>query len=225
LEKGNSVKLVGVLAPGVLVAGILVSVSSANAGVVLSDNFDSDTATLNWPGDSVFQSIPQPGNVAGLPSVDLVSASDGFANLVFHGNSVDLDGTTGSGNSPAGELQSITSLSTGSYTVQFEFAGNERGAPPETTVVSIGNQSFSLTPPNSQGYTLTTLFFTNVSDKLSFTDLGPSDQQGNLIDNVVVTTGVPEPSTWAMMVLGFAGLGYAAFRRSNGKSRLEGVIA
>jgi hypothetical protein len=27
--------------------------------------------------------------------------------------------------------------------------------------------------------------------------------------------GVPEPSTWAMMLLGFAGLGYAAFRRSN----------
>ena len=26
-------------------------------------------------------------------------------------------------------------------------------------------------------------------------------------------TTVPEPSTWAMMVLGFAGLGYAATRR------------
>jgi hypothetical protein len=26
--------------------------------------------------------------------------------------------------------------------------------------------------------------------------------------------GVPEPSTWAMMALGFAGLGYAAFRRN-----------
>jgi hypothetical protein len=33
--------------------------------------------------------------------------------------------------------------------------------------------------------------------------------------------GVPEPSTWAMMLLGFAGLGYAAFRR-NGSS--EAVV-
>jgi hypothetical protein len=206
-------KLFGVLAPGVLAAAILAGAPSANAGVVFSDNFDADTPTLNWPGDSVFQSIPQPGNVAGLPSVDLVGASDGFGNLAFQGNSVDLDGSTGSGNSPAGELQSTTSLSTGSYTVQFEFAGNERGATPETTVISIGGKSFSLTPPNTQGYTLTTLLFTNVSGKLSFTDLGPSDQQGNLIDNVVVTTGVPEPSTWAMMVLGFAGLGFAASRR------------
>ena len=218
-------KLIGVLAPGMLAAAIFAGAPSAYAGVVLSDNFDSDNPMLNWPGDGVFQSIPQSGNVQGLPSVDLVSASDGFGNLVFQGNSVDLDGSTGSGNSPAGELQSIASLSTGSYTVQFEFAGNERGAPAETTVVSIGGESFSLTPLNNQPFALTTLFFTNVSGPLSFTDPGPSDQQGNLIDNVVVTTGVPELSTWAMMMLGFAGLGYAAFRRSNGKPRLEGVTA
>jgi len=59
-----------------------------------------------------------------------------------------------------------------------------------------------------------TLYFTNVSGPLTFTELGPSDQQGNLIDNVVVTTGVPEPSTWAMMLLGFAGLGFAAYQGS-----------
>ena len=29
-----------------------------------------------------------------------------------------------------------------------------------------------------------------------------------------VTATVPEPSTWAMMLLGFAGLGFAGFRRS-----------
>ncbi len=26
--------------------------------------------------------------------------------------------------------------------------------------------------------------------------------------------GVPEPSTWAMMILGFAGIGFMAYRRS-----------
>jgi PEP-CTERM motif len=31
----------------------------------------------------------------------------------------------------------------------------------------------------------------------------------------VVTGSVPEPSTWAMMLLGFAGLGYAAVRRKS----------
>jgi hypothetical protein len=35
----------------------------------------------------------------------------------------------------------------------------------------------------------------------------------------VLGAAVPEPSTWALMLLGFAGLGYAAFRRSR-KARL-----
>jgi hypothetical protein len=36
------------------------------------------------------------------------------------------------------------------------------------------------------------------------------------------TTVIPEPSTWAMMVLGFIGLGYAAFRR-NSKARATAI--
>jgi hypothetical protein len=31
---------------------------------------------------------------------------------------------------------------------------------------------------------------------------------------VALTVGVPEPSTWAMMLLGFAGLGFAGYRTS-----------
>jgi len=34
-----------------------------------------------------------------------------------------------------------------------------------------------------------------------------------------VGSAVPEPSTWAMMMLGFAGLGYGAFRR-NAKAKV-----
>ena len=30
-----------------------------------------------------------------------------------------------------------------------------------------------------------------------------------------ILAAVPEPSTWAMMILGFAGIGYMAFRRRN----------
>jgi hypothetical protein len=30
-----------------------------------------------------------------------------------------------------------------------------------------------------------------------------------------VATSVPEPSTWAMMILGFAGVGFMAYRRQN----------
>ena len=34
-----------------------------------------------------------------------------------------------------------------------------------------------------------------------------------------VTPAVPEPSTWALMLLGFAGLGFAGYRRSRGAAR------
>ena len=43
---------------------------------------------------------------------------------------------------------------------------------------------------------------------------------GNAFEFTLAT--VPEPSTWAMMVIGFAGLGYAAFRR-NSKGRALAV--
>ena len=41
-------------------------------------------------------------------------------------------------------------------------------------------------------------------------------QSGNdfAIDNVLVSGAVPEPSTWAMMLLGFVGLGFMASRRT-----------
>jgi len=35
-----------------------------------------------------------------------------------------------------------------------------------------------------------------------------------VVDNVSLTAAVPEPATWAMMVLGFAGIGLLGYRRS-----------
>lgn len=32
--------------------------------------------------------------------------------------------------------------------------------------------------------------------------------------------GTPEPSTWAMLIIGFGGMGYLAYRRRNGKTAL-----
>ena len=140
-------KLHAIFVSGVLAAGSVAAASSAHAGTVFSDNFDSDAAVLNWSGDSVFTSIPAPGNVYGMPSVDLVGVGDGFGYLAYEGNSVDLDGTTGyNDRAIAGELQSTTSLSQGNYTVQFVLAGNLRGAAAQTTRVEIGSVYYDLNP-------------------------------------------------------------------------------
>jgi hypothetical protein len=63
---------------------------------------------------------------------------------------------------------------------------------------------------------------------LSFTDVGPpaaivagtlrsftSDVSGDF------SSSVPEPSTWAMMLLGFAGLGYVGFRKARARSAIS----
>ena len=72
----------------------------------------------------------------------------------------------------------------------------------------------ALTPGNADPFTTHTYSFTTATaGNLVFTDSGPSNQQGNLLDNVSLTA-VPEPASWAMMIVGLFGLG-AALRRRN----------
>ena len=68
----------------------------------------------------------------------------------------------------------------------------------------------------------------NRAASLSFTDVSPSaaivlgtlrsfrsDVSGDF------SSSVPEPSTWAMMLLGFAGLGYVGFRKARARSAIS----
>jgi hypothetical protein len=49
-------------------------------------------------------------------------------------------------------------------------------------------------------------------DDVFLTKTNLSDPITGQISNVVIV-GVPEPSTWAMVILGFAGVGYMTYRR------------
>ena len=221
------------LVASVLAALVLgVSIQGARAAVVtsISDNFTStdptnNTPMLNWLGDSVFTSVPATANQTGKPSVDLIGPGF-FGELAPGGalsglNAVDLDGSTGSGFTPAGSLQSNDSLAAGTYQVSFYLAGNLRGAPAQTTNVTVGNQLIAAIGPvpNNQQYQLYSFIFSTTGGQLSFTDTGPSDQQGDLLALVNVAA-VPEPSTWAMMVLGFLGVGLMAYRRRGADFRI-----
>jgi hypothetical protein len=171
--------------------------------VILTDNFDTGPGTLNWPGDSVFTST---GSVT-HSSVDLIPVGNQYDLQPGSGFYVDLDGTTGSGNNPAGQLTSVLSVAAGTYTLTFDLAGNLRDAPAQTTTVSLGNWSVNLTPANNAGFGLESFTFTTTGGNLMFTEQGPSNQQGNLLDNVNLTAGVPEPASWAMMIVGLLGVG------------------
>jgi hypothetical protein len=63
---------------------------------------------------------------------------------------------------------------------------------------------------------------------LSFTDVSPTARivagsLGSFTSDVSgdFSSTVPEPSTWAMMLLGFAGLGYAALRKGRARSAIS----
>ena len=43
----------------------------------------------------------------------------------------------------------------------------------------------------------------------------PYDFNQGLVTGFNTVAAVPEPSTWAMMILGFAGVGFMAYRRKN----------
>ncbi len=199
--------------------------STAQAGIVFSDDFTTSgqIPTDNWTGDAFFTPFPLPPT-SGQPSVDLVGGSN-FGSLAPNAgnttaatasliglNAVDLDGSTGNGNSPAGILVSNVSLAPGNYTVTFALAGNLRGAAPQTTIVDfLGSDTFiEITPANNQPYTWYTFSAVGASGPLVFADFGPSSQQGSLLADVTVSA--PEASTWAMMGLGFAGLAFAGYR-------------
>jgi len=60
--------------------------------------------------------------------------------------------------------------------------------------------------------------FTAQSASTTLSFLGYTGNAYIGLDNVdvepIVSPGVPEPSTWAMMLLGFAGVGFAGYRRA-----------
>jgi hypothetical protein len=56
---------------------------------------------------------------------------------------------------------------------------------------------------------------TTNSTTFAFLNGDPSGDNSNGLDNIVISTAVPEPSTWAMMILGFFGIGFMAYRRKS----------
>ena len=141
-----------------------------------------------------------------------------------------IDGTPGFG--PSGGYgyveQTIGGLVSGqSYTLSFWQAGTQEytvtGDQTEYFQVSLGDQSWNSTTMNvpSQGFApwaefMTTFTWDGVGNVLQIAAVGSGDPAFALLSDVSltgVTGGVPEPSTWALLGVGFAGLSFAAHRR------------
>ncbi len=167
-----------------------------------------------------------PWNVTGTGSgpyggagVDLIGGYWQAPNSVPGTGSVDLDG-----DAPGGISQTLSLTSGKSYTLSFYLSGNPDGYPTTKTVnVSVGNlnETFTYTLGASNSETNMNYVFEKVAFTASATNtlaFASQDNDGSpwgpVVGGVSVSSSVPEPSTWALMLAGFAGLGFAGYRRN-----------
>jgi hypothetical protein len=117
---------------------------------------------------------------------------------------------------------------TGTYQVTSQFFGDDIGENSHT--VDVLNQGVAVLPAsiiNSYGGTATYDFTVSptAGQELRFVvDEGPLNNCGFCDLSTGLTaqiSAVPEPSTWAMMILGFCGLSFMAYRRKQTGSALS----
>ncbi|WP_293682761.1 PEPxxWA-CTERM sorting domain-containing protein [uncultured Phenylobacterium sp.] len=179
------------------------------SAAVFIDNFEGYTVALNQGN---FQ-----GNwmVAG-GTVDLVGPGL-FAELCNAGSKcVDLDGS--SANAGVFTSSAFELIAGETYTATYDLAANRRVGADDVLTVEFGTASAVYTLAStsaSDPFATYSLSFTPVTTgaySLSFSTAG-GDNVGPLLDNVLVSAAIPEPATWAMMIMGFGGAGTLIRRR------------
>ena len=117
--------------------------------------------------------------------------------------------------------QTVTGLTLGqTYDLSWAYGGRTGGGP-QALNVSFGNTLLTQNSGSIGAWTITTfrVLATSSSETLVFSalNLGGLPSYGNEITNVSLSA-VPEPMSWAMMLLGFGGLG--AVVRNRRKQRV-----
>jgi choice-of-anchor C domain-containing protein len=204
-----------------IAASALLAASSAFATNLVSDGDFS--SPYGGPGFTTYfngQSFG-PWNVQAVGGysnggVDLIGGYWQAPNSVPGTDSVDLDG-----DNPGLIFQTVSWTAGDTYKLSFDLSGNPDGGPSTKTVlVEVGN-AFNIytytigsnTHSNMMYSPETLTFKASGTPDVLFESLDSNSPYGPVIGNVSLTA-VPEPSIWAMMLAGFAGLGFLGFRRS-----------
>jgi hypothetical protein len=147
--------------------------------------------------------------------IGTTSSSTGLDGLVVDGTTYDVAFIGGIG----------TSYNTTYPSTPPTFLGNTSGAFDAATAIAASFNALAVSTPQTEIYyvpatTVTSNFTTGTEVEFISTwitqSAGSFDNQTNVTNfNFAVFTAasaVPEPSTWAMMILGFCGLGFMAYR-------------
>jgi hypothetical protein len=198
----------------VTLLGCVALVSPAKATIYLSENFDGVAQGLNASNvGSNFTVTNGAVDVIGAGSFDFYPGNGNYIDL---DGSMTLLGTIGSVSFGPGSYH--LTFDVGSYTYQGQYIT-------EQIRVSLGDFSTTFTPlvdssltPGAPFQHVVLDFTTTLAGSLTFAAYNPVNpgqgtNVGPILDNIVLAGAVPEASTWAMMILGFAAIGFFAYRR------------
>jgi len=118
--------------------------------------------------------------------------------------------------------QTLNTTAGGSYQLSFAYSGRPDTAGNASSLMNVywGNTLLTASPlvgtttPTWQSFSQT-VSAVGGSTVLRFESVGPASapSYGSYLDNVSVTSAVPEPQTWAMMLLGMVLMGFITARR------------
>lgn len=203
-----------------LAVAAMTFVSAPSKAVTIYNNIGATSDGADSVGlGPLYNSFSTTGSNFTFNHLELILGGGGTVNVGLYTNQIPIGGPN-SGSSIPGSL--VSSLGTSLLApatfgdVSLDFAGILLSANTRYWIgVSSGNSnafwSYSL---DTSG--------TGVATEYSISPFGvfPNDAQGAY--QMAVTGAVPEPSTWAMMIIGFAGVGFAAYRR---KRKVASLVA
>jgi choice-of-anchor C domain-containing protein len=217
-NRGGFVRIISKLLSAAAVSAVVaVTPASAAVNLITNGSFESGTYTAAGFDTVLAGSSVITGWSVGGQSVDWIGS---YWQPGEGSRSIDL-----AGNGPGSLTQAFNTVVGQTYLVSFLLSGNPDGGGGLRDLdvrVKSGASILSLSPVfdttghslGSMGWTQYSFYFAanSTTSSLGFGSFANSPY-GPAIDNVSVSA-VPEPSTWALMLLGFAGLGFFAYRRT-----------
>jgi hypothetical protein len=188
--------------PGVPTGGSAIGTTAGGVTITyggelqnLVANYPSWTPTTSYVGGSVGNAPPQSGGI-----LRLIGGNSNVTDTIKFSTPV------------TDPIFAIWSLGQGGVSAKFNFnapftiqAGGPSVEYGGSSITALGN---TVAGVEGNG----TLQFNGTYSSISWTNPVREDWYGFTVG---VQSAVPEPSTWAMMILGFAGVGFMAYRRRN----------